>query len=92
MSNTPHEMDEDDFEYFEEYVEDDFDDPYAEYDDAYEALTNFEPIQKDGSPKGSLTDNLRHHKANRDGAHKRARRARRDAKGYRINKNDLGDD
>ena len=46
-------------------------------DEEYEEYQNWEPIRKDASPTGSLTDNLRYVEPNRNGAHKRDREHRR---------------
>lgn len=53
-----------------------------EYLDAdYEEYQSWEPIRKDNSPMGSLTDNLRYVEPNKNGAHKREREYQRKFKG-----------
>ena len=42
-------------------------------DEEYEEYQSWEPIRKDNSPTGSLTDNVRYVEPNRNGAHKRER-------------------
>lgn len=44
---------------------------YDLLDEMYDALPTREKVQKSTNPVGSLTDNLRKVKPNRDGAHKR---------------------
>lgn len=44
---------------------------YEYLDDEYESLPKMVKIQTSTKPVGSLTDNLRKIKPNRDGAHKR---------------------
>jgi len=46
---------------------------YEHLDDEYESLPKQVKIQASSKPVGSLTDNLRKAKPNRDGAHKRDR-------------------
>ena len=46
-------------------------------DEEYEEYQNWEPIRKDMSALGSLTDNLRFVEPNRNGAHKRHREHQR---------------
>jgi hypothetical protein len=46
-------------------------------DEEYEEYQSWEPIRKDNSPTGSLTDNVRYVEPNRNGAHKREREYRR---------------
>ena len=46
-------------------------------DEEYEEYQSWEPIRKDNSPTGSLTDNVRYVEPNRNGAHKRDREHRR---------------
>jgi hypothetical protein len=46
---------------------------FDELDESYENLSKTEKIQSSTKPVGSLTDNLRKTKPNRDGAHKRVR-------------------
>jgi len=45
---------------------------YDELDDMYDNAPTRETIRKSTNPVGSLTDNRRKVKPNRDGAHKRA--------------------
>ena len=49
-------------------------------EEEYEEYQNWEPIRKDNSPTGSLTDNLRLVEPNRNGAHKRLRQMARSLK------------
>lgn len=49
-------------------------------DEEYEQFERVEKIQKNMSPEGSLTDNLRLIQPNRNGAHKRARKLARKLK------------
>ena len=51
-------------------------------DEEYEEYQSWEPIRKDYSPTGSLTDNLRYVEPNRNGAHKRDREHRRRMKEF----------
>ena len=51
-------------------------------DDDYEQYDTWEPIRKDASPTGSLTDNLRLVEPKRNGAHKRARGFQRQMKEF----------
>lgn len=44
---------------------------YEQYEDEYGTLPTREKVQKSMKPVGSLTDNRRKVKPNRDGAHKR---------------------
>ena len=46
---------------------------YDELDEQYDALPSHSPIRGNTNPQGSLTDNLRIVKVNRDGARKRLR-------------------
>lgn len=46
---------------------------YDELDEQYDMLPSRTPIRGNTNPQGSLTDNLRMAKPNRDGAIKRAR-------------------
>lgn len=46
---------------------------YDELDEQYDQLPSHSPIRGNTSPQGSLTDNLRMVKPNRDGSYKRAR-------------------
>ena len=46
---------------------------YDHLDEAYDQLPSHAPIRGNTSPQGSLTDNLRMVKPNRDGARNRAR-------------------
>jgi hypothetical protein len=49
-------------------------DKYEAFDDEYEDLPKRVKIQSSSKPVGSLTDNARKIKPNRDGAHKRVAR------------------
>ena len=51
---------------------------YDELDDMYDTLPSREVIRKSADPVGSLTDNRRKVKPNRDGAHKRMMEWQRD--------------
>jgi hypothetical protein len=51
---------------------------YEELDDIYDTLPSREVIRKSADPVGSLTDNRRKVKPNRDGAHKRMMEWQRD--------------
>ena len=49
-------------------------------DEEYEGYQSWEPIRKDNSPTGSLTDNLRIVEPNKNGAWKRYRNYQRSLK------------
>lgn len=51
-------------------------------DEEYEEYQSWEPIRKNGSAVGSLTDNVRFVEPNRNGAHKRVRKLQRELKEY----------
>ena len=51
---------------------------YDELDDIYDTLPSRETIRSSTDPVGSLTDNRRKVKPNRDGAHKRMMEWQRD--------------
>jgi len=51
-------------------------------DDEYEEYQNWEPIRKDGSPVGGITEHVRYVDPNRNGAHKRVRQINRRMKEY----------
>jgi hypothetical protein len=51
-------------------------------DEEYEGYQSWEPIRKDNSPTGSLTDNLRIVEPNKNGAWKRHRNYQREMKQY----------
>lgn len=44
---------------------------YDELDDLYDNYPSHDPMRRSTDPQGSLTDNRRKVKPNRDGAHKR---------------------
>jgi hypothetical protein len=51
---------------------------YDELDEMYDTLPTRENVRKSSDPVGSLTDNRRKVKPNRDGAHKRMMEWQRD--------------